>query len=301
MIMGKAIIIKDVDFSLVGLGKVTPIEVTPLISLTINGDDAIEKYGNYSVSYFPYTTNERRVEWSIVSGSEYASINNGKVSVKLNVDNQPVTIRVTSKIRPEIYAEKTIYVTGANKLLDVDQVFTGTTSEAIVTDYKLLTDEMPEWTLLTYCPNDSSSTINVQRCAIHCMYETSPYPGFVRQTQSNKVGMGFEIRGSSVYYMNKNNKGFATTNTNAYTTSSEVPVAISKSNNVIYYSFDGITYTPLNGFTITKIDCPLVIGAKRQNNGTLVQPYNSGTNKMRVVLIDSEFQDVSNIINEYNN
>lgn len=78
-------------------------------AITINGADVVENEGVYTVSYEPVGA-PTATTWSIVSGSEYATIdNNGKVTSK-STSEQTVIIRATSNAVPTLYAEKTITV-----------------------------------------------------------------------------------------------------------------------------------------------------------------------------------------------
>lgn len=114
--MGLAIIVPDVDFSSANLGKVTLKEQDkPLISISISGPSSVEGSASaetFSVNYNPSVTSQRGVTWSIVSGSQYASIdNNGNLSILRGASNSPVTIKATSTVNGSITAVKDISVT----------------------------------------------------------------------------------------------------------------------------------------------------------------------------------------------
>lgn len=110
--MGKAIIITDVSFANAGLGKVSLVQNEPLESLSIAPiNDVIEGSYQMQVTYNPATTSERGVEWSIVSGSEYASIDqSGLLTVIAGATNDEVVIRARSLVNSSIYVDATIVV-----------------------------------------------------------------------------------------------------------------------------------------------------------------------------------------------
>ena len=114
--MGLAIIVPDVDFSSANLGKVTLKEQDkPLRSISISGPSSVEGSASaetFSVNYNPPVTSQKGVAWSIVSGSQYASIdNNGNLSILRGASNSPVTIKATSTVNGSITAVKDISVT----------------------------------------------------------------------------------------------------------------------------------------------------------------------------------------------
>ena len=86
-----------------------------LTGLAISGDSTVDNDNNtaqFNVTYTPSNTTQRRVSWSIASGSSYASIDgNGKLTVLQGANGNTVKIRATSKENASIYAEKSIMVT----------------------------------------------------------------------------------------------------------------------------------------------------------------------------------------------
>ena len=86
-----------------------------LTGLAIGGDSTVNNDSNtaqFSVAYTPSNTTQRGVEWSIASGSSYASIDgNGKLTVLQGANGNTVKVRATSKGNASIYAEKSIIVT----------------------------------------------------------------------------------------------------------------------------------------------------------------------------------------------
>ena len=114
--MGIAIIIPDISFSELNIGQVTPVGNNPLVSLSISGDDSVvggEEATSYTVGYNPANTTQRAIAWSVVSGGEYATIDqlSGVLSVLQGASQNNVTIRVSSVDNPSITAEKQIVVT----------------------------------------------------------------------------------------------------------------------------------------------------------------------------------------------
>ena len=114
--MGIAIIIPNISFSDTNLGQVTLSGNIPIVSIGINGPDNVTNKANFTVAYNPKSTTERGVVWSVISGSQYATINSstGELSVLSGASNNSVTIRVTSTSDNSIYAEKTVTVTNTN-------------------------------------------------------------------------------------------------------------------------------------------------------------------------------------------
>lgn len=111
--MGIAIIAKGADFSNKNIGQVTPVNIVELSSLSIVGPDSVNNSAQFEVGYSPSNTTQRGVTWSIKSGSQYATIdaNTGLLTTLPGADNSSVTIKVTSKAKPSVSAEKTVTTT----------------------------------------------------------------------------------------------------------------------------------------------------------------------------------------------
>lgn len=124
--MGIAIIIPDVSFSESNIGQVTPTGNKPLVSLSISGNDSVigrEDAALYTVEYNPADTTQRGVVWSIVSGSAYATIDEGGyLTVLQGASGSSVTIRATSSKNGSIYAEKTITVTYEQQFTPLEEL-----------------------------------------------------------------------------------------------------------------------------------------------------------------------------------
>lgn len=111
--MGIAIIAKGADFSNKNIGQVTPVNIVELSSLSIVGPDSVNNSAQFEVGYSPSNTTQRGVTWSIKSGSQYATIdaNTGLLTTLPGAGNSSVTIKVTSKAKPSVSAEKTVTTT----------------------------------------------------------------------------------------------------------------------------------------------------------------------------------------------
>lgn len=93
--------IDKVDIDITGLGILGPS--------TVND---VSNTAQFQVTYSPSNTTQRSITWSVVSGSDYASIDgNGKLTVKSNAKGSEVKVRATSTDKPNIYAEKSVNVT----------------------------------------------------------------------------------------------------------------------------------------------------------------------------------------------
>lgn len=94
-------VIDKVDIDIRGLGILGPS--------TVND---VSNTAQFQVTYSPSNTTQRSITWSVVSGSDYASIDgNGKLTVKSNAKGNEVKVRATSTDKPNIYAEKSVNVT----------------------------------------------------------------------------------------------------------------------------------------------------------------------------------------------
>lgn len=94
-------VIDKVDIDITGLGILGPS--------TVND---VSNTAQFQVTYSPSNTTQRSITWSVVSGSDYASIDgNGMLTVKSNAKGSEVKIRATSTDKPNIYAEKSVNVT----------------------------------------------------------------------------------------------------------------------------------------------------------------------------------------------
>ena len=94
-------VIDKVDIDITGLGILGPS--------TVND---VSNTAQFQVTYSPSNTTQRGIIWSVVSGSDYASIDgNGKLTVKSNAKGSEVKVRATSTDKPNIYAEKSVNVT----------------------------------------------------------------------------------------------------------------------------------------------------------------------------------------------
>lgn len=111
--MGRAFIIPNVNFGDTGLGKVNLTGNVPLRLFGIVAPDQITatQY-QLKLQYAPLNTTQRAVQWSIVSGEQYASINpnTGVLNIVSGTVGKTVIVRASSV--PTTYiAEKSIVVT----------------------------------------------------------------------------------------------------------------------------------------------------------------------------------------------
>lgn len=292
--MGKAIIISNVDFSKTGLGAIT-VHV-PLQSLAITGESSVTGMGQYQVAYTPSTTHEKGIVWSVVSGSEYATIDqDGIVTALSGAVDDTVTIRATSSVNPNIYEDKTISVTYSGMLLNIHKVFGGTAADVIETNFKLFDSSMPDWTLFVYAPDALSGS--AFQTAVHCMDESgSPWSGLT----FNKVNNSF-YRGVSVDFNGVNNSYMLNKKTRVFSKGSvdsslknpggyEMPIGISRQDNRFYYTVDGEIWRQLDD-TFVSLQNTLVIGAYRDANGDLGRFYNSNGRYLDVILYSTAMAD----------
>ena len=94
-------VIDKVDIDITGLGILGPS--------TVND---VSNTAQFQVTYSPSNTTQRSITWSVVSGSDYASIDEkGQLTVKGGANGSTVKIRATSKDNSSVYAEKSVTVT----------------------------------------------------------------------------------------------------------------------------------------------------------------------------------------------
>lgn len=94
-------VIDKVDIDITGLGILGPS--------TVND---VSNTAQFQVTYSPSSTTQRSITWSVVSGSDYASIDEkGLLTVKEGANGSTVKIRATSKDNSSVYAEKSVTVT----------------------------------------------------------------------------------------------------------------------------------------------------------------------------------------------
>lgn len=110
--MGVAIVVPGADFRANNVGSVTPTRTLALEAVAVIGPATAFVSAQYVAAFVPTFTTQRAVVWSIASGAAYATIdNNGLLTVRPGVSGETVTIRCTSAVDANIYAEKSIQVT----------------------------------------------------------------------------------------------------------------------------------------------------------------------------------------------
>lgn len=113
--MGKAILVPGISFAQSNLGTVTPSSDVLATSVFISGEDEVFGLAEYAATFSPAWATERDVTWSILEGSQYASISSsGVLYVNSGVVSQNVKILCTYNSDPLITAEKTISCTSAD-------------------------------------------------------------------------------------------------------------------------------------------------------------------------------------------
>lgn len=111
--MGISIIIPDVSFRDSNLGQVTIADsntkAIEIATSTLNEDNITR----LSVNYYPIYASDKGVTWSLLEGSDYASItgNEGSLIVKENANNSKIKVRATLNANNNIFADKEYTVT----------------------------------------------------------------------------------------------------------------------------------------------------------------------------------------------
>lgn len=110
--MGKALILPDADFSSVGLGRATYNGDPELQAIWIVGpNEVVGERATYHAAYYPPTTQDTGVTWSIVSGGAYATMNDGLLTIDQSANNNTVIIAATSTVDNSIVGTKSVNVT----------------------------------------------------------------------------------------------------------------------------------------------------------------------------------------------
>lgn len=111
--MGKAIILENLSFRQYNIGRVTIRRNVPVLGISILNDAEFSgMYLQMRVAYTPADTTHTGVTWSILSGSEYASINaSGLLTVDSSADNALVTVKAVSTDDSSLVATKQMTLT----------------------------------------------------------------------------------------------------------------------------------------------------------------------------------------------
>ena len=121
---GIAVIVPKADFSKKNYGAVNILSDLSIKKLSISGDSVLQgEHFIFDIVFSPVFTNQTDVRWSILEGSEYASINSdtGELTINETANKSSVTIRVESLSNPNIYDTKMLTVTYE----DLEDVFNG--------------------------------------------------------------------------------------------------------------------------------------------------------------------------------
>lgn len=157
--MGKAIVISGADFSAAGIGQVTPTEYRELLSITLEEGATVGNRVTIDVSYNPHNATYKELIWSIESGSEYATISNGVLSVLQGADNDPVTVKAVSAYNENIYDTITVYVTrDTTNDYDAEVEYLETDGDAVI-DTGVNTDNTTQFDINMYIPSSSVESI----------------------------------------------------------------------------------------------------------------------------------------------
>ena len=157
--MGKAIIISGADFSAAGIGLVTPTEYRELLSITLEEGATVGNRVTIDVTYNPNNATFKELIWSIESGSEYATISNGVLTVLQGADNSPVTVKAVSAHDESIYDTITVYVTrDTTNDYDAEVEYLETDGNAVI-DTGVNTDNTTQFDINMHIPSASVESI----------------------------------------------------------------------------------------------------------------------------------------------
>lgn len=124
--MGYAKIIKGISFAAKNLGQVTPVQSSDLDRIEIVQGETIDNTIQFDVDYIsvdgrPVKAEQKGVTWSIVSGEEYATINQtGLISINKISNNNEITIKCMSLYDSSISIEKTIIIKYNSLYTDIE-------------------------------------------------------------------------------------------------------------------------------------------------------------------------------------
>ena len=165
-----------------------------LTGLTVSGPSSVNDASNqakFSVTYSPANTTLRGVNWSIASGSVYASIDaDGNLTVKNGASGNTVTIRATSAADSSIYADKAVTVTYRAAVVNV----TGVTLDRSVLSLQAGSSE----TL--------TATVAPERATDRSVVWSSSAPSVAEVSQTGRVTA--KAAGSAVITVRTNDGGF---------------------------------------------------------------------------------------------
>ena len=122
---GMAIVIAGADFSQKSLGRITLLKDIDIEELRIDSKDTYTGMSaQLLVTCVPENTSQTDCKWSIVSGSQYATIDEstGKLTILEGASSSEVTVKVVSLHNTKVYAQKTIVVTYAQTTEQLDGI-----------------------------------------------------------------------------------------------------------------------------------------------------------------------------------
>ena len=175
---------------------------------------------------------------------------------------------------------QTLTLTQASHLLlHVNKTFRGSTSDAVVTDFRLFDPSMPYWVLLYYAPDKVSSSTYMTALQCQKMVGTTRRGIWCYSTNNTaQRGIGCAAYGSPLsYVLNKRTKQMMTgssASTFSNVTGYVFPFALMRNGSSLYY-YDAGAGAWQRLFDITEHDSPLVVGARLDDSDgtTLSEPY----------------------------
>lgn len=278
-----------------------------LTALDINGPDNVYGEAQYTPIYTPEDTNERYVTWSIINGTEYASINNdGKLTVFGGADKNNVTIQLASTIHTDIIATKTITVSNSAEYDYHYEVpsLDGSTAQLVDTGLKLFSDEMPTWSLFIE-HQDMQTGTSKNSTIIACVDESaSPYSGF--RADNPYSGTNENYKGVPILKINRSGlfKWYdGNTGTVASTTSTapsvlrghKLPYIISRNGSELSISFNGTDWEVVDSAftpTTTLKTRSLIIGGELDKYGEpFTTRYAKTDSPVEIAFMNGKYQE----------
>lgn len=268
--MGLAFLIKDADFSSANLGKVTLAEDIDVTSISISVVEKSLLHVQCAVSFYPTTTSQRDVIWSIVEGSSYATVdNNGKVTFKNITDNRTVTVKATSTSNRSI--SDTLEVSPISPVFSrVNKTFNGDSSNIEDTGFYPFVPQNDKWTLFIDDKN-----------------HTSGCSAGVFNKEANAAG--FTIGRHLTTYTGKNS--------NPYEDFAPGKIALVRNGSSYKATYDGVNYVEVFSFanTTDANKNTIKFGAIHDYNGANTLPF-VGTATM--LIYNDVFEDISILFND---
>lgn len=240
--MGLAIIIPDINFDDVNIGKVTPakevnVESMFIIEGTTNGNNI-----PLSIQYSPLNATDKGVTWTS-SNKGIAVVNtDGVVEVQQGALSSSVTITATLVANPSITASIDLTVTFKNVLkvpFDTGLLtMVGNESQVLTSTEDLFGDSHPQWTLMLHSENEK---VNSGRDLSILRIDNASVSTFRFFSVYNTNSTTLNITGD--YYTWPDG-----TKTQRYTYGKRIAnIALRRDYRAFYISIDGSTWTHIVG------------------------------------------------------